>query len=88
MHPIKLFLFIFYIFHSIFAQQNRTTMGVPLLTQNGLGSSISFNSEQMDLIRQGLQKYKYQNYRDTLLFIDPLSGGMMNINEGGRHFIS
>ena len=37
----------------------------------------------MDLIRKGLQKYDYQNNRDTLLFRDPLSGGMMNINDGG-----
>ncbi len=85
MRTLTLFLLLL---NTIFSQQGRTTMGMLLQNQNGLGSSISFNSEQIDLIRKGLQKYEYQNNRDTLLFRDPLSGGMMNINDGGRHFIS
>ena len=74
--------------NTIFSQQDRTTMGVSLQTHNGSDHNFSINPEQMDLINQGLQKYEYQNNRDTLLFRDPLSGGMMNINDGGRHFIS
>ena len=74
--------------NTIFSQQDRTTMGVSLQTQNGSDNNFSINPEQTDLINQGLQKYEYQNNRDTLLFRDPLSGGMMNIDEGGRHFIS
>ena len=74
--------------NTIFSQENRTTMGYPLQNQNGFSSSSSLNPDQMELIRQGLRRYEYQNNRDTLLFIDPLSGGMMNINEGGNHFIS
>ena len=74
--------------NTIYSQQDRTTMGVSLQTQNGLNNNSSINPEQMDLINQGLQKYEYQSNRDTLLFINPLSGGMMNINEGGKHFIT
>ena len=74
--------------NTIFSQEDRTTMGYPLQNQNGFSSSISINPDQMELIRQGLRRYEYQNNRDTLIFIDPLSGGMMNINGGGNHFIS
>ena len=74
--------------NTIYSQQDRTTMGVSLQTQIGLGNTFSINSEQMDLINQGLQKYEYQSNRDTLLFMDPLSGGMMNLNEGGKNYIS
>jgi len=74
--------------NTIFSQEDRTTMGYPLQNQNGFSSSISINPDQMELIRQGLRRYEYQNNRDTLMFIDPLSGGMMNINGGGNHFIS
>ena len=68
--------------NTIFSQEDRTTMGYPLQNQNGFSSSISINPDQMELIRQGLRRYEYQNNRDTLMFIDPLSGGMMNINGG------
>ena len=74
--------------NTIFSQQDRTTMGVPLQTHNGSDHNFSINPEQMDLINQSLQKYEYQNNRDTLLFRDPLSGGMMNLNEGGKNYIS
>ena len=52
MRTLTLFLLLL---NTIFSQQGRTTMGMLLQNQNGLGSPISFNSEQMDLIRKGLQ---------------------------------
>ena len=39
--------------NTIFSQQDRTTMGVSLQTQNGLDNNFSINPEQMDLINQG-----------------------------------
>ena len=36
------------IFNTIFSQQDRTTMGVSLQTQNGSDNNFSINPEQMD----------------------------------------
>ena len=68
----------------IFSQEVKTSMGFPIQKENVVANSSSFNQSQIELIREGLQMYEYQDNRDTFLLIDPLGGGMINLNEGGK----
>ena len=65
----------------------KTAKGLIIQNQNSLGNSSSFNQNQIESIIEGLQMYEYQDNRDTFLLIDPLGGGMINLNEGGKNYI-
>lgn len=88
MSQIKLFLPIIFFFNFIYNQENYRSLGVSFQKLKVEENFFLTNSEQKSRIQRALQKYRYYGNRDTLLLIDPLGGGMMNLNEGGNSYIS
>ena len=88
MSPIKLFLTVIFFFNILYTQGNYRSAGVPFQKLKDEVNHFSTNSVQKGKIQNALQKYIYDGNRDSLLLLDPLGGGMMNLNEGGNSYIS
>ena len=88
MSLMKLFLTVIFFFNLLYTQGNYRSAGVPFQKLKDEVNHFSTNSDQKGKIQKALQKYIFDGNRDSLLLIDPLGGGMMNLNAGGNSYIS